>query len=87
MLIYNYIRHYNKGVHEFPEWYTLDDAIVSARMDIEYNEAYPISIEDNSTGRILDHDDIIKMSESLLAQEGYGMLLNWPMKQQKGQQS
>lgn len=75
MFIYNYMRHHSKGVREFPEWYTLDDAIVSARMDIEYNDAYPISIEDNSTGRILDHDEIIKMSESLLAQDGYGTQL------------
>jgi hypothetical protein len=87
MFIYNYMRHHSKGVHEFPEWYTLEDAIVSARMDIEYNEAYPISIEDNSTGRIIGHDDIIKTSDTLLKQEGYGMVLNWPMKQQKGQQS
>lgn len=84
MLIYNYIRHHSKGVHEFPEWYTLDDAITSARMDIEHNEAYPISIEDTSTGIILGHDDILKMSEAILAEDGYNMLRQWPIEQQKG---
>lgn len=63
MLTYKYIRYHTRGEMQLPEWYTLQDALISARRDVEENRAYPVSIEDSITGIVFHYDDILAMTD------------------------